>query len=575
MEKSSIPSKDVPLVLRAAPGLANLLAYRREWLRHDAVAGVSVAAVALPTAIAYAQLIGFDPVVGLYAAILPLLVYAVFGTSRHLIVNPDAATCAMVGATLMPLTALQPNSLVSLSMVLAVFTGIICILAGFLRLGFVADFLSKPILVGFLNGVAIHIFLGQIGKVFGFGMESHGLLPSLLEFFQKLPQTHLATLAVGVLTIAVILAGKRWLPRWPAPLLAVVFAVALVHSMGLDGKGVAVVGAVPAGLPRLRWPEFDPEFIRPLLGGALGVALLSFSNAMVVARSFAAKAGYEVDANQEFFALGACQIAAGLSQGFAISGADSRTAMNYAAGGKSQVSGLVAAGMMAAVLVFLTGPLSYLPKAALGAVLIVAAIGLFDVAETRRLWKINRAEFALSIITMFGVVALDILDGILMAVVIAVLLLLVRSSRPPDAVLGRVNGLKGFHNIVHHEQPQTWPSVLLYRFESALVFYNAPYFKKRVLELAASRPGIKWFVVDGGPINAIDSTGADMLEALADDLRARGIRLGFANLRTEVRALLERSGVKAALGEGALFPTLKSAVASCEPGSFKEASGGS
>jgi MFS superfamily sulfate permease-like transporter len=249
--------------------------------------------------------------------------------------------------------------------------------------------------------------------------------------------------------------------------------------------------------------------------------------------------------------------------------------MNYAAGGKSQVSALVAAGMMAAVLVFLTGPLSYLPKAALGAVLIVAAIGLFDVAETRRLWKINRAEFALSIITMLGVVALDILDGILMAVLIAVLLLLARSSRPPDAVLGRVKGLKGFHNVVHHEQPRTWTSVVLYRFESALVFYNAPYFKKRVLEVAASRPGIKWFVVDGGPINIIDSTGAAMLEALAGDLRARGIRLGFANLRTEVRALLERSGVKAALGEGALFPTLKSAVAICEPGSFTEASGGS
>ena len=303
--------------LRVAPGLRNLLEYRREWLRHDAVAGVSVAAVALPTAIAYAELIGFDPVVGLYAAILPMLVYAIFGTSRHLIVNPDAATCAMVGATLMPLTAGHSNSLMSLSIALAVFTGILCILAGFLRLGFVADFLAKPILVGFLNGVAIHIFLGQIGKVFGFSMKSHGIIPSLLEFVQKLPQTHLPTLAVGVLTIGVMLAGKRWLPRWPAPLLAVVFAVALVQSMGLDGKGVTVVGPVPSGLPRLRWPEFDPELVIPLLGGALGVALLSFSNAIVVARSFAAKGRYEVDADQELIALGACQIAAGFSQGFA------------------------------------------------------------------------------------------------------------------------------------------------------------------------------------------------------------------------------------------------------------------
>jgi high affinity sulfate transporter 1 len=560
------------LLLRVAPGLVNLLGYRREWLRSDAAAGVSVAAVALPTAIAYAELIGFEPVVGLYAAILPLLVYAIFGTSRHLIVNPDAATCAMVGTTLMPLIAIHPNALVSLSVVLAFFTGIFCILAGLLRLGFVADFLAKPILVGFLNGVAIHIFLGQIGKVFGFSMKSHGIVPSLLEFMQKVPQTHLPTLAVGVLTIGVMLAGKRWLPRWPAPLLAVVFAVALVYSIGLEAKGVAVVGQVPAGLPRLRWPEFDPEFIVPLLGGALGVSLLSFSNAIVVARSFAAKGRYEVDVDQEFIALGACQIAAGLSQGFAVSGADSRTAMNYSSGGKSQVASLVAAVVMAAVLVFLTGPLSYLPKAALGAVLIVAAIGLFDVAETVRLWKIDRWEFGVLITTMLGVVALDILNGILMAVLVAMLLLLMRVSRPPDAILGRVSGLKGFHNVLHHEKTRTWPDLLLYRFGAALVFFNAPYFKKRALEMAAAHPGIKWFIVDGGPINSIDSTGAAMLEALSEDLRGRGIRLGFANLRTEVRALLERSGVQAALGDGALFPTLKSAVDGCVLGGFAEAS---
>jgi MFS superfamily sulfate permease-like transporter len=299
---------------------------------------------------------------------------------------------------------------------------------------------------------------------------------------------------------------------------------------------------------------------------------LSFSNAIVVARSFAAKGRYEVDVDQEFIALGACQIAAGLSQGFAISGADSRTAMNYASGGKSQVSALVAAGMMAAVLMFLTGPLGYLPKAALGAVLIVAAVGLFDVAETRRLWKIDRWEFAISIITTLGVVALDILNGILMAVLMAVLLLLMRVSRPPDAILGRISGLKGFHNILHHEKAQTWPDLVLYRFGAALVFFNAPYFKKRVLEMAASHPGIKWVIVDGGPINSVDSTGAAMLEALSEDLRPRGIRLGFANLRTEVRVLLERSGVLAALGDGALFATLKSAVDACVPGGFAETS---
>jgi MFS superfamily sulfate permease-like transporter len=329
-----------PLVARLAPGLAQLLAYERSWLPYDIVAGLSVAAVAVPTAIAYAQIMSFDPVTGLYTAILPVAAYSLFGTSRHLIMNPDAATCALVGATLAPLAAGGADALPTLAAALAIFTGLVCILAGFFRLGFVADFLSRPILVGFLNGVAIHIFLGQIGKVFGFPMESHRIIPSLIEFIGKLPQTHLPTLAVGLSTIAVLIASKRFLPRWPGPLLAVVFSIALVEMLGLEAKGVAVIGEVPAGLPKLRWPAFDPHFLRPLLHGAFGVALLSFSNAMVSARGFAAKGGYEVDADREFFALGASQIASGFSQGFPVSGAASRTALSFALGGKSQAAGL-------------------------------------------------------------------------------------------------------------------------------------------------------------------------------------------------------------------------------------------
>lgn len=351
------------ILYRIAPGLGVLAAYQRDWLRHDLIAGVSVAAVALPTAIAYAQIIGLDPVIGLYAAIPALLAYALFGTSRHLIVNPDAATCAMIGAALTPLAAGDSEVLLSLSVVLAIFTGLFCFSASLLRLGFLADFLSRPILTGFLNGVAISIFLGQIGKVFGFPMQSHGIIASLIEFVRKVPETHLPTLAVGLLAIAVMLVSKRLLPRWPGPLLAVVATVAVVKTMGLEAVGVAVVGDVPAGLPRLSWPTFDPQFLPPLFGGALGVALVSFCNAMVVARSFAAKNQYEVDADRELFALGACQVAAGLCQGFAVSGTESRTAMNHAMGGKSQAAGLVAAAVMAVVLLFLTAPMSYLPKA--------------------------------------------------------------------------------------------------------------------------------------------------------------------------------------------------------------------
>jgi high affinity sulfate transporter 1 len=558
---SDSPAYDRKGVLyRIAPGIAALANYDRTWLKHDLIAGVSVAAVALPTAIAYAEIVGLDPVVGLYAAIPALLAYAVFGTSRHLIVNPDAATCAMIAAVLTPLAAGDSATLLSLSVALAIFTGVICFAASFLRLGFLADFLSRPILVGFLNGVAVSIFLGQIGKVCGFPMKSHGIIASFIEFVGKAPQTHLPTLAVGLLAIGVMLVSKRFLPRWPGPLLAVVVAVVVVHVMGLEAAGVDVVGYVPPGLPPLRRPTFDPQFLQPLFGGALGVALVSFCNAMVVARSFAAKNHYEVDADRELRALGASQLAAGLCQGFAVSGTESRTAMNHAMGGKSQVAGLVAAAAMAVVLLFLTKPLQYLPTAALGAILIFAAIGLFDVASLRKLWQVSRAEFAVAIATMLGVIALDVLEGILMAVTLALLLLLRRSARPPDAVLGRVPDMKGFHDLTHHADAVTTPGLLLYRFGAGIVFYNASYLKKRVLELTAGQPDLKWLVIDGSTINTIDSTGADTVEALAGDLARQGIRLGLAGFRTETRSILQRTGAMAAIGADFVFPTLKSAM---------------
>ncbi len=290
------------------------------------------------------------------------------------------------------------------------------------------------------------------------------------------------------------------------------------------------------------------------------MALVSFCNAMVVARSFAAKNGYEIDADRELAALGASQVAAGLCQGFAVSGTESRTAMNHAMGGKSQLAGLVAAAAMTMVLLFLTGPLRYLPQAALGAVLIFAAIGLFDVAELRRLWHVSRAELALAVVTTLAVIALDILEGILVAVALAILLLLQRSARPPDAVLVRVPGIKGFHSLIHHPDAPATPGLLLYRFGAAIVFYNASYLKKRVLDLAASRNDLKLIVIDGSTVNAIDSSGAETLEALAHELRQRGVRLALAGFRTETREFLQRTGAMSALGDDCLFPTLKSAM---------------
>jgi high affinity sulfate transporter 1 len=545
---------------RIAPGLAMLRSYRGEWLRADLGAGLSVAAVALPTAIAYAQLAGFPPVVGLYASILPLVAYAVFGTSRQLIVNPDAATCAMVAAIVAPLAGGNADLYVTLAVALAGLTGVACIAAGMFRLGFLADFLGRPVLVGFLNGIAISIVLGQIGKLFGFPIESGRIIPRLVEFASRLPETHLPTLAVGVATFLVLRMVRRFFPKLPAPLFALLVAVALVEGLRLDRHGVMIIGAVPAGLPGLHWTRVPPEYIGPLLEGAVGLALVSFTSGMVTARSFAARNGYDIDVDREFIALGACNLAAGLSQGFAVTGADSRTAVSDFMGGKSQVTGLIAATTMMLVLLFFTGPLRYLPVCGLGAVLISAALGLFDWRAMVRLYRIREGELTVCVAAMLGVVTLGALEGILVSVALAMLVLLIRSSRPADSVLGRVEGVPGFHNVARHEGATTIPGLVLYRFNASVIFYNAAYFKRRVLAVVAGSPGVRWLVVDGAPIVHLDSTGADTIAALADELAARGIRLVFGDAHARVRRMLERSGALEHLGPDSVLPTLRSVV---------------
>jgi len=553
------PTRSDPLA-RFAPGLAMLRGYRREWLRKDLAAGVSVAAVALPTAIAYAELAGFPVVVGLYASILPLVVYAVLGTSRQLIVNPDAATCAMVAAIVAPLAAGDSGLYTSLAVTLAVLSGVVCMLAGTFRLGFLADFLGKPVLVGFMNGIAISIVLGQLGKVFGFTIEAGRILPRLFEFLSKLPQTHLPTLAVGAVTFAVVKAVKRFLPLLPAPLIGLVVAVILVQVFALDARGVAILGAVPAGLPKFGWTPIPATHIEPLLAGAVGLALVSFTSGMVTARSFAERNKYEIDVDREFIALGACNVAAGLSQGFAVTGADSRTAIGDVMGGKSQVTGLVAAVTMAIVLLFFTGPLRYLPTSALGAVLISAATGLFDWQALVRFRRVRAGELLVALAAMFGVVALGALQGIAIAVALAMLVLLYLSSRPAEAILGRVEGLQGFRDVTLYEGATPIPGLVLYQFGASIIFFNAPHFKRRALAVADANAGAKWLIIDGAPILHVDSTGADTIVDLVDELKTRGMRLAFGGVRPQVQQMLERSGALARLGSDAVFPSLRRAV---------------
>lgn len=547
---------------RFAPGLPALLHYRfAKDFPHDLVAGVSVAAVALPVSVAYAELAGFTPVVGLYSSILPLVAYALFGTSRQLIVNPDAATCAMISAAIVPFAAANSDQYLALSVTMTFLTGFFCIAASFFRLGALADFLSKPILVGFLNGIAISIFLGQIGKVFGFPIETHGIVPRVIEFVSKLPTTHIPTLAVGLVTFAVLFLARYLVPRLPSALLGLIVAGAITAIFALDASGVAVLGSIPAGLPHLRMPSFPPEHIPALLGDAAALALVLFTSGTLTARSFAAKGRYDINIDRELAAYGAANIASALSQGFAVTGADSRTAMADAAGGRTQVTGLVAAVIIAIVLLFLTGPLKYVPTPALGAVLIFAALSLFDVKTLREFWQIDRAEFALAIVAMLGVVAVGAINGILVAIALALARFVKQTARPRDEILGTVDGLEGFHSTGRHERATTYPGIALFRFNAPLTFFNADYFKQRALAAAdAAGSELKWFVIDAIPIADVDINGLYALRDLRDTLERRGATLVLAGRRTEFLNWFRKIGIYKAEHDRFIFPTMRQAI---------------
>ena len=549
----------MPPVAQYAPGLAALLHYKLADAPADLKAGLAVTAVALPVGIAYAELAGFRPEVGLYSSMLPLVAYAIFGTSRQLIVGPDAATCALVAASVAPLAAGDQATYASLSMVLALLTGVLCIAASFLRLGALADFLSRPILVGFLNGVALSIILGQADKIFGFPVTESGILPRLAEIAGKLDAIQWPTLSVAVGTFLVLLFVPRLVPQLPAALVGMVLAGAAVLLLNLSALGVKTIGYVPAGLPELELPRVDPKLLPTLLAEAAGLALVSFSSLMLTARSFAAKNGYDIDADQDFAALGAANIASAVSQGFAVSGADSRTAMSNEAGGRTNAVGLVSAAAVALVLLFFTAPLQYVPIAALGAVLIAAAISLIDFGSLRLFYRIDRTEALLSVLATLGVVAVGAVNAILFAVVLALLRFIRLVSRPSVEILGKVEGFPGFHSLVRHEDGKSVPGLLLFRFNAPITFFNAPYFKREVLRAVdEAGSGLHHVVIDLLPVTSIDATGLMTITELATALNARGIGLNAAGRLTEWDIWAAERGF-GSHGIGA-FPTLRQAV---------------
>jgi high affinity sulfate transporter 1 len=538
-----------------------LSGYQKSWLRYDLLAGVSVAAVAVPIAIAYSQLAGVPPVYGLYASLLPLVAYAFLGSSRQLIVAPDAATCAIVAAVVAPLAGQDLMRYVSLTAALAIITGVFCIAAGLARLGFLANFLSRPILTGYINGIAISIIAGQLGTLFGFRLEPAGVFRLLWRFFSRLGETHAPTLAVGVAILALLLLLSRAAPKVPGPLVAIVLGAAGSAVFGFAKLGIRLLGEIPAGLPAPRIPAITGLDWQPLAVGAVGLALISYNSAMVTARGFAAKNRYEIDPNREFIALGVADIGAGLLQGFAVSGADSRTAVNDSMGGKSQVTGLVAAAGLCLTLIFLTKPLGGLPMAVLSAVLIKSALGLFDLRALGALRRVSPHEFRLCILTLLGVVTVGVLPGVIVAVIAALGQLLIRASKPHDAVLGRIPGTNDYGDLTQYPGAEPFPGLVIYRFDASLVFFNADHFKARAKSVVQDAPApVRDFVFDAESMPHLDTTGAAVLDDLRSDLEAAGIAMAVAAAKSPVRGMLERTGFASRIGGGRMFPSVHAAV---------------
>ncbi|HHX1496004.1 TPA: SulP family inorganic anion transporter [Pseudomonas aeruginosa] len=545
---------------RWVPGLDSLLHYRRAWFRPDVQAGLSVAAIQIPTAIAYAQIAGFPPQVGLYACILPMLIYALIGSSRQLMVGPDAATAAMVAAAITPLAAGDPQRLVDLSMIVAIMVGLFSIVAGLARAGFIASFLSRPILVGYLNGIGLSLLVGQLGKLFGYEAATSGFVAGILALLENLLHIHWPTLILGSLSLLLMVLLPRRFPQLPGALCGVLLASLAAALLGLDRYGVELLGEVPAGLPQLSWPQTSLEELKSLLRDATGITVVSFCSAMLTARSFAARHGYSINANHEFVALGLANIGAGVSQGFAISGADSRTAVNDMVGGKTQLVGVVAALVIAATLLLLNKPLGWVPMPALGAVLLLAGWGLIDVQALKGFWKLSRFEFSLCLLTTVGVLSVGVLPGIFVAVSIAVLRPLYYTYRPSDAVLGWMHGIDGQVELAKYPQATTLPGLVIYRFDAPLLFFNADYFKQRVLAVVDGSKRPNAVLLNAEAMTNLDISGLATLHEVQQILKAQGVHLSLARVTGQTLDLLQRSSMLGEIKPPLVFSSVRSGV---------------
>ncbi len=550
--------------LATVPGVRMLASYRTAWLPKDVVAGLVLTALLVPQGMAYAELAGLPAITGLYTSILCLIGYAIFGPSRILVLGPDSALGPMIAATILPLIGANgdPERAVALASTLALLVGAIIVLGGVLRLGFIADLLSKPTMTGYMNGLAITILVGQLPKLFGFSTDANGFVAEVRAFATGVAdgKTVPAALAIGVLSLAVIWVLQRIVPKAPSVLIAVVMSIAAASLFHLEAHGVKLVGTLPQGFPPLTVPRVGASDVALLIAGAAGIAVVSLADTIATSSAFAERTGQEFDGNKEMVGIGAANIGAGLFQGFPVSTSASRTAVGEQAGAKTQVTGLVGAAAILLIIVVVPGLLRNLPQPTLAAVVIVAALSLVAIPATIRLWQQRRAEFALSMAAFLGVVLLGVLPGIAIAVVLSIGNVFRRAWWPYQAVLGRVPGLPGYHDRRSHPNAWLMPGLVLFRFDAPLFFANARTFRQQINRLASAQPPPTWIVVAAEPITDVDTTAADMLESLDAALDARGVSLVFAEMKDPVRSKLERYGLAKKIEIQHFFPTLNAAI---------------
>ncbi|HEY6532792.1 MAG TPA: SulP family inorganic anion transporter [Acidimicrobiales bacterium] len=547
-------------VQRWVPGVRTVRTYQRVWLTRDLVAGVVLAAILVPQGMAYAELAGLPAVTGLYTTITCLIGYALFGPSKVLVLGPDSSISPMILAAITPLlVADDPTTAVVLAGMLAVMVGLIEVGLGLGRLGFVADLLSNEVQIGYLNGLAITIVVSQLPKLFGFSTDADGFFDEISEFVSNLDATVGAALAVGVGVLVVLLVLPRFTRRIPAVLVAVVGATVVSSLLSLSEHGVDTVGTLPQGFPTPSVPWTSFEDVGLLLLAAVGITLVSLTDTIATATAFAARRGEEIDPNQEMVGMGAANLAAGFFQGFAISTSTSRTAVAEQSGAKSQLTGVVGAGIVVVLLVFLNGLVADLPQPALAAVVIAAAISLTDLATLRRYWRVRRSALLLSLTASLGVILFGVLQGILVAIVLAVLLFFHRSWWPHGAVLAHTPGVEGWHSLEDFPDGREEPGIIVYRWEAPLFFANAGSFRREVQRLA-TRPGTEWIIIQCEAITDIDVTAAATLESLDRELNQEGIHMAFVEMRSRLKDMALRYGLLETLDADHFYPSMESAL---------------